>query len=122
MAETAQRTSSSSSVEGGLVWQDLSVRTQDGVFLLQNCSGMIPNGHLCGLLGPSGAGKVRTKQIVNEGDALRWMCHSHTSIPFLSNSLRFCRRSEAHSAPRSEARPKKVQQRLLPFSPPVVFT
>lgn len=50
---------------GGLVWKDLSVRTRKRMngsttFLLQNCSGMIPNGHLCGLLGPSGAGKVST--------------------------------------------------------------
>jgi ABC-type uncharacterized transport system fused permease/ATPase subunit len=51
----------SSSTDGGLVWNDLSVRTQNGTFLVQNCHGMIPNGHLCGLLGPSGAGKVRCK-------------------------------------------------------------
>jgi hypothetical protein len=43
---------------GGLIWNDLSVCTKNGTFLVKNCSGRIPNGHLCGLLGPSGAGKV----------------------------------------------------------------
>jgi ABC-type Mn2+/Zn2+ transport system ATPase subunit len=41
-----------------LIWNDLSVCTKNGTFLVKNCSGRIPNGHLCGLLGPSGAGKV----------------------------------------------------------------
>jgi ABC-type glutathione transport system ATPase component len=47
----------------GLIWKNLSVGTtttlDDVTYLLRNCSGKIPNGHLCGLLGPSGAGKVR---------------------------------------------------------------
>ena len=42
----------------GLYWNDLSVQTTDGAFLLHNCNGFIPDGQMCGILGPSGAGKV----------------------------------------------------------------
>ena len=45
-------------INGGLHWNNLSVQTSDGKFLLHNCHGFIPDGHLCGILGPSGAGKV----------------------------------------------------------------
>lgn len=44
---------------GGLYWNDLSVQMTDGTFLLHNCHGFIADGHMCGILGPSGAGKVR---------------------------------------------------------------
>lgn len=42
----------------GLYWSDLSVQTCDGVFLMHNSCGFIPDGQMCGILGPSGAGKV----------------------------------------------------------------
>lgn len=50
----------------GLVWHELSVRipqTQNNnnkhshSVMLHNCTGFVPNGHVCGILGPSGAGK-----------------------------------------------------------------
>ena len=41
----------------GLYWNNLSVRTADGIFLLNNFCGKVENGHVCGILGPSGAGK-----------------------------------------------------------------
>jgi ABC-type multidrug transport system ATPase subunit len=42
---------------GGLIWKDLSVVSATNVTLLNPCSGMVANGHICGVLGPSGAGK-----------------------------------------------------------------
>lgn len=47
-------------VESGLYWDNLSVRTANGVFLLHDFSGHVENGHVCGILGPSGAGKSTT--------------------------------------------------------------
>lgn len=47
-------------VESGLYWNNLSVRTANGVFLLHDFSGRVKNGHVCGILGPSGAGKSTT--------------------------------------------------------------
>ena len=44
----------------GLYWNNLSVRTDDGIFLLHDFSGCVENGHVCGILGPSGAGKSTT--------------------------------------------------------------
>jgi ABC-type multidrug transport system ATPase subunit len=44
----------------GIYWDNLSVQTADGTFLLHNCRGFVENGHVCGLLGPSGAGKSTT--------------------------------------------------------------
>jgi ABC-type multidrug transport system fused ATPase/permease subunit len=42
----------------GLFWNNLSVQIPGGHFLLHDFTGFIPNGHICGILGPSGAGKV----------------------------------------------------------------
>ncbi len=47
-------------VASGLYWNNLSVRTDDGIFLLHDFSGCVENGHICGILGPSGAGKSTT--------------------------------------------------------------
>ena len=47
-------------VASGLYWNNLSVRTADGAFLLHDFSGRVENGHVCGILGPSGAGKSTT--------------------------------------------------------------
>jgi ABC-type multidrug transport system ATPase subunit len=44
----------------GLHWNNLSVGTADGTFLLHDFSGCVENGHVCGILGPSGAGKSTT--------------------------------------------------------------
>ena len=44
----------------GLYWNNLSVRTADGTFLLRDFCGYVENGHVCGILGPSGAGKSTT--------------------------------------------------------------
>ncbi|VEU41831.1 unnamed protein product [Pseudo-nitzschia multistriata] len=44
----------------GLYWNNLSVQTSDGTFLLRRCCGCVENGHICGILGPSGAGKSTT--------------------------------------------------------------
>lgn len=41
----------------GVYWDNLSVQTTGGNFLLHNCRGFVQNGHVCGVLGPSGAGK-----------------------------------------------------------------
>ena len=38
----------------GLVWHDLSVHINKQTPLLHNCTGFVPNGHVCGVLGPSG--------------------------------------------------------------------
>jgi ABC-type multidrug transport system ATPase subunit len=54
-AKTTNDTMSSSS---GLVWHDLSVQTADGAFLLHPSQGFVPSGHVCGVIGPSGAGKT----------------------------------------------------------------
>lgn len=43
---------------GGLLWQDLSVVTPDNHYLLHPSSGFVENGAVCGILGPSGAGKT----------------------------------------------------------------
>ncbi|CAB9528087.1 Putative white-brown complex homolog protein 30 [Seminavis robusta] len=42
----------------GLLWQDLSVMTPSSQCLLRSSSGFVENGHICGILGPSGAGKT----------------------------------------------------------------
>jgi ABC-type multidrug transport system ATPase subunit len=44
----------------GVYWDNLSVQTADGTFLLHNCRGFVEQGHVCGILGPSGAGKSTT--------------------------------------------------------------
>eukprot|EP00536_Pseudo-nitzschia_multiseries_P010652 jgi/Psemu1/326112/estExt_fgenesh1_pg.C_3330013 len=44
----------------GLYWNNLSVQTAEGAFLLRNFCGRVENGHICGILGPSGAGKSTT--------------------------------------------------------------
>jgi len=44
----------------GLYWNNLSVQDAKGKFLLHNFSGRVENGHVCGILGPSGAGKTCT--------------------------------------------------------------
>jgi len=44
----------------GLYWNNLSVQTTDGAFLLRDFCGHVENGHMCGILGPSGAGKSTT--------------------------------------------------------------
>ena len=46
-------------LSSGLIWNDLSVQTSSGTYLVHNCHGFVPNGNICGILGPSGAGKVR---------------------------------------------------------------
>jgi ABC-type multidrug transport system ATPase subunit len=50
----------SSSIPSGIYWDDLSVQTADGTFLLHTFRGFVRNGHVCGILGPSGAGKSTT--------------------------------------------------------------
>jgi ABC-type multidrug transport system ATPase subunit len=47
----------STKTTGGLVWSDLSVISDQGKVLLDDCSGAVANGMVCGVLGPSGAGK-----------------------------------------------------------------
>lgn len=43
----------------GLVWHELEVQDEhDGSFRLYSCSGVVPSGQVCGILGPSGAGKT----------------------------------------------------------------
>lgn len=42
----------------GLLWQGLSVATSSNDYLLHPTSGFVENGHICGILGPSGAGKT----------------------------------------------------------------
>lgn len=44
--------------KSGLFWNNLSVQIPGGQFLLHKFHGFIPNGHICGIIGPSGAGKV----------------------------------------------------------------
>jgi ABC-type uncharacterized transport system fused permease/ATPase subunit len=44
-------------IPSGLFWTNFSVQTADGSFLVQEWSGFVRNGHICGVLGPSGAGK-----------------------------------------------------------------
>ena len=43
---------------GGVFWEDLQVVAADGTVLLEPFSGSVANGQLCGILGPSGAGKT----------------------------------------------------------------
>jgi ABC-type multidrug transport system ATPase subunit len=57
---SAYKSNKTISSGGGLYWNDLSVQTSDGTFLLHNCHGFIADGHMCGILGPSGAGKSTT--------------------------------------------------------------
>ena len=38
----------------GLYWNNLSVEDAKGKFLLHNFCGRVENGHVCGILGPSG--------------------------------------------------------------------
>lgn len=38
----------------GLYWNNLSVQDAKGKFLLHNFCGCVENGHVCGILGPSG--------------------------------------------------------------------
>lgn len=56
---TGSRTAASR-IPSGIYWDDLSVQTADGTFLLHACRGFVENGHVCGILGPSGAGKSTT--------------------------------------------------------------
>jgi ABC-type multidrug transport system ATPase subunit len=42
---------------GGLVWSDLSVVSDQGKVLLDDFSGTVANGEICGVMGPSGSGK-----------------------------------------------------------------
>lgn len=44
-----------------LLWNELSVRTLKGHTLLRQFSGSVEDGEVCGILGPSGAGKVKGK-------------------------------------------------------------
>ncbi|KAG7364450.1 ABC transporter ATP-binding protein [Nitzschia inconspicua] len=48
----------------GVYWDNLSVQTADGTFLLHNCRGFVEDGHVCGILGPSGAGKSTTLSVI----------------------------------------------------------
>jgi ABC-type multidrug transport system ATPase subunit/ABC-type multidrug transport system permease subunit len=50
----------SRSIPSGIYWDDLSVETADGTYLLNTCRGFVQNGHVCGILGPSGSGKSTT--------------------------------------------------------------
>ena len=43
--------------DGGVAWQELSVRVRQDTILLHKTSGYVPNGCICGILGPSGSGK-----------------------------------------------------------------
>jgi ABC-type multidrug transport system ATPase subunit len=54
---TARGVATSSSLPSGIYWDNLSVQTADGTFLLHNFCGFVQDGHVCGILGPSGAGK-----------------------------------------------------------------
>jgi ABC-type uncharacterized transport system YnjBCD ATPase subunit len=56
---------------GGIMWEHLSVATSDsGEYLLHPSSGLVSNGHVCGVLGPSGAGKsTLVSTIAGRGEA-----------------------------------------------------
>jgi ABC-type multidrug transport system ATPase subunit len=73
----------------GVYWDNLSVQTDDGTFLLHICRGFVENGHVCGLLGPSGAGKSTTLSAIGgaispgsgltvNGDVLYFDCEKQT--------------------------------------------
>ena len=55
-----QATAYNSLQSSGLYWNNLSVRSTDGTFLLRDFSGFVKDGHVCGILGPSGSGKSTT--------------------------------------------------------------
>jgi ABC-type multidrug transport system ATPase subunit len=55
--KTTTTTTATTGGGGGLVWNDLSVISDQGNVLLDDCSGTVANGMVCGILGPSGAGK-----------------------------------------------------------------
>lgn len=45
-------------ITSGLYWNDLSVQTSSGQYLLNPTHGFVGDGQVCGILGPSGAGKT----------------------------------------------------------------
>lgn len=53
----SRRVSGDETIPSGLFWTNFSVQTADGRFLVEEWSGFVQNGHICGVLGPSGAGK-----------------------------------------------------------------
>ena len=74
----------------GLFWNDLSVQSADGNYLLAYFNGFIPSGTICGILGPSGAGKSTTLASLGgtispysglqvTGDVLYYDSDKHTS-------------------------------------------
>jgi hypothetical protein len=48
----------STGITSGLYWNDLSVQTSSGHYLLNPTHGFVGDGQVCGILGPSGAGKT----------------------------------------------------------------
>jgi ABC-type lipoprotein export system ATPase subunit len=48
----------STGATSGLYWNDLSVQTSSGHYLLYPTHGFVGDGQICGILGPSGAGKT----------------------------------------------------------------
>eukprot|EP00535_Pseudo-nitzschia_heimii_P007967 CAMPEP_0197177922 /NCGR_PEP_ID=MMETSP1423-20130617/3355_1 /TAXON_ID=476441 /ORGANISM="Pseudo-nitzschia heimii, Strain UNC1101" /LENGTH=668 /DNA_ID=CAMNT_0042627547 /DNA_START=49 /DNA_END=2052 /DNA_ORIENTATION=+ len=59
-----QRTNYNNLQSSGLYWNNLSVRSMDGTFLLRDFSGFVKDGLVCGILGPSGSGKSTTLSVL----------------------------------------------------------
>ena len=49
-----EKTSNQTAAISGLVWNGLSIQTSDGHCLVHSFDGFIADGHVCGILGPSG--------------------------------------------------------------------
>lgn len=49
---------------GGIRWENLTCATQSNNVILQPSSGLVPNGHVCAVLGPSGSGKSTFLSII----------------------------------------------------------
>ena len=45
---------SNNETSSGLVWNGLSIQTSSGQCIVHSFDGFIENGHVCGILGPSG--------------------------------------------------------------------
>ena len=75
----------------GLYWKDLSVQTVGGTVILHPTQGFVSNGHVCGLLGPSGSGTLNMGTVSNMfvGRKRMWIRLSHVrsrNAPLLSQS------------------------------------
>ena len=81
--------SSASRNAGGILWEDLNVVTQEGKQILHSSSGYIANGHVCGIIGPSGSGS-EFNQFIRTVPAWRLVCRAIPAIKSNWHILSFC--------------------------------